>query len=877
MSEPIPAETKQAQDDERVMSLVELALARPPEDRERYLHSACARDSQLFEEVWRYVRAEQRMNGFLLDPLYPPQSIEHPFAPDDLLDGRFRIVREVAEGGMGIVYEAVDEKLERRIAIKCAKAGFRKRLPPEVRHATGIAHPNICKTFEIHEAVTDHGQIGFLTMEFLEGETLTGRLQREPVPEAEARLIARQLAAGLAEAHRNHVIHGDLKSNNVILTAAADGTLRAVITDFGLARRPETTAQTIQSGVLGGTPDYMAPELWKGEKASLASDVYALGVILHELVSRRRPFPFSENLSWEERLTCKPRPVNPKWDRVLMRCLDPDPARRFHDAKELQEALAPSTTRRWLLAAAAAVVLAVISGVASYERAAPTKESVQLALLPFETAPDTAPLTANLLRDTAAQLAQVKGNARTRFRFLPLKQNSKATHWLHASLSQSDGKIHLHADLTDARTKVNAKDWQAEYAPGELRYVPAAFAGLVTEGFRLPPLAIATAVNAAARAEYLAGIAAVRRDSGVNEALAHAERAVTADSDSPLTYAALAEAQFVKYYLAKDSLFLARATESLRLAELRGRDSARVHSVSGLLKSESGWYEQAIVEYNRAIELDPANSDGYRRLGRAYKLNNQFDESLAAYRRAIEVEPAYYMNYQNLGALYSERARYSEALQAFEEAVRLAPDEPNARFVLGMTYKNLGQFAAAERELRLAVSLGETPRALIELGLTLLYLQREQEAIPYLTRAERLAPEDYLPWYYLEIAFRGLNQKRDAESASRRGLELAEEDTIRNPRGSLGHAFLAYFSARLGDTRRARIEVAQALRLSPDDTDTEITSAATYDALGHREAAVDVLSRSPAQLLADLSRRPDLADLRKDPRFLLLLASHRHD
>src|SRR5258706_15374939 len=113
---------------------------------------------------------------------------------------------------MGIVYEAVDEKLERRIALKCDKAEFRKRIPPEVRNASEISHPNVCKIFEIHTASTQQGEVDFLTMEFLDGQTLAERLQDGPLPEAEARTIARQLCAGLAEAHRNGVIHGDLKS-----------------------------------------------------------------------------------------------------------------------------------------------------------------------------------------------------------------------------------------------------------------------------------------------------------------------------------------------------------------------------------------------------------------------------------------------------------------------------------------------------------------------------------------------------------------------------------------------------------------------------------------------------------------------------------------
>src|SRR2546423_15012298 len=109
------------------------------------------------------------MQGFLSNTTRPPALFEHPLDPGELLDGRFRIVREVAQGGMGIVYEAVDEKLERRIALKCAKVGFHKRLPPEVRNASEVSHPNVCKIFEIYTASTAHGEIDFMTMEFLDG------------------------------------------------------------------------------------------------------------------------------------------------------------------------------------------------------------------------------------------------------------------------------------------------------------------------------------------------------------------------------------------------------------------------------------------------------------------------------------------------------------------------------------------------------------------------------------------------------------------------------------------------------------------------------------------------------------------------------------
>src|SRR5580700_4773832 len=118
-------ERKPRQDDELVMSLVEMALAQPENQRESYLETACSGNPDLFNQARHYVQWEARMRGFLLDPLCPGAEQENPFEQGQILEGRFRIEREVARGGMGIVYQAFDEKLDRRIALKCARAGFR--------------------------------------------------------------------------------------------------------------------------------------------------------------------------------------------------------------------------------------------------------------------------------------------------------------------------------------------------------------------------------------------------------------------------------------------------------------------------------------------------------------------------------------------------------------------------------------------------------------------------------------------------------------------------------------------------------------------------------------------------------------------------------
>lgn len=853
----------QSQADELLMTLVEQALTRPEDQREVYLRHACAGDSELFSQAWQYVRWEKRMDGFLLDPLYPSTGLDLMFEPGQLLASRFRIVREVAQGGMGIVWEAMDEKLERKVAIKCAKAGFGKQLPPEVRNAREISHPNVCKIFEIH---TDR-EIDFIVMEFLEGETLAERLREVTLPKKKSRPIAQQLCAGLAEAHRNQVIHGDLKSNNVILAANPDGSVRAVITDFGLARKSGAA-----NDILAGTPEYMAPELWKGEKASVASDIYALGVILCELESGRKPSELGEaslTLPLGERPTGKPATGNRKWNRVLARCLDPDPRRRFSSAEQVARALAPSRKLRWGLGiAAAAAILAVV---ASQRRPIAPRETVRLAVVPFES--DDKNLSDHLFDDAAKTIARLGGNERIKFTTVPAA--SAATHTLQGTLKRDHGNIDLHAYLTDIRSHVRAKEWNAEYAPEELRFTNVALAGLVAETLRLPPLVKKPVVNAKAKRDYENGLSFLRSDMTTDAALDSMARAVAADPDSALTHAGLAEAQWLKYHAPneKDKAWLDRATVSVRRAELRNPDLAEVHRISGRLEENAGRYEPAIADYQRAIEIDSPNSDGYQSLGRVYELNGQLSEALTAFQKAVEVEPTYFRAYQNLGAFYFRRGNYRDAIQQLRKAVGVAPSEPNARFALANAYMNVGHYRDAEEELRMALQLRESPTSLVTMGLVLMYESRERDAINFLSRASRLSPTWCLPWLHLGTCYRRTKQSLNAERANRRGLQAAEIEVTKNPRKGSVRSFLAYLCASLGERDRAVSEITQALQLSPNDASAQGMAVLTYETLSRREDTLAVLAASSNEMLADLNRWPDMADLRKDSRFQELLTS----
>src|SRR5215470_12081085 len=181
----LPVVFENETDDERIISILQTAITQPAAQRETYVRSVCS-DPTMLGQLLQYITVEEQMNGFLLESVVSRPLVEHPFKPGELVEGRFRIVREVAQGGMGVVYEAFDLRLDRRIAIKCAKTGFGKWLSPEVRHAREISHLNVCKIFEIHTASTKQGERDFITMEYLDGETLTARLERGRPSKTEA-------------------------------------------------------------------------------------------------------------------------------------------------------------------------------------------------------------------------------------------------------------------------------------------------------------------------------------------------------------------------------------------------------------------------------------------------------------------------------------------------------------------------------------------------------------------------------------------------------------------------------------------------------------------------------------------------------------------
>jgi serine/threonine-protein kinase len=300
-----------------------------------------------------------------------PRAIDAALAPGTTLGGRYQVRRRLGVGGMGSVWCVHDEHTGEDVALKVLppQAGTEAltRFRREVTLARRIAHPNVCRVFDLG----DPDGLHVLTMELIEGESLRARLAHGPLPWIEARRLIDDLLAGLAAVHAAGVVHRDIKPENIVI--AADG--HAVIVDFGLAWAPTTQAVTAPEV---GTPQYMAPEQLSGEAVDPRSDVFAAGIAIQEILDGRPPFEgATAALVSSSILRDPPRPLEGKEvpaavrsavAQVIARALSRDRATRQADAGELRKewlaalAGAPAPRRRGRVVIGAGVAALVLSG-----------------------------------------------------------------------------------------------------------------------------------------------------------------------------------------------------------------------------------------------------------------------------------------------------------------------------------------------------------------------------------------------------------------------------------------------------------------------------------------------------------------------------------
>jgi TolB-like protein/Tfp pilus assembly protein PilF len=688
--------------------------------------------------------------------------------------GRYRIVEHLGEGGMGVVFRAEDPRLERDVALKVLKPDAlhdedsKRRFRLEARALSRLLHPNIATLFDFD---SDEG-VDFLVLEFVPGESLARVLANGPLPETRARAIALDVTEALESAHEHGIVHRDLKPGNVVITPRG----RAKVLDFGLAHvMPGATgltqsAPTSGSSTLVGTVPYMSPEQVREGRADARSDLYALGALLFEMTTARRPFCGDDVLSLLYQIAHEPAPLlrvvrpglSAELEAVVARCLEKAPLRRFSDAGALLRALRGESSD-----GGRGLPTRTVWSEGLTSEAGPGRGIRSLAVLPFENrSGDPAQeffadgMTDALIADLA-QIGALRVISRTSaMRF-------KGTHALLSEIARElrvDGivegsalrvgeRVRITVQLVDVGSDRNV--WARSYERGltDILALQSEVAHAIADEIRIQVtpderarLGSKRAVNPAAHVAYLQGLFLWNRFTGesVKEAIQRYEEALAIDPNYAAAYAGLADSYIMLanhhilppregYSLARKAAERGLALDE-SLAELHTslgwihrlfdwdwsaaeRESLRAvqlnpgyafgHSRYALLLSGMGRHEEAMAEAERAHELDPLNLLTYTVVGDTLFYARRFERSLEPYRKCLELDPTFGAAHTDLARSLEHVGRADEAVDEFVRGTAGPDGLPRPSSGLAILYARAGRLDDAHATMQAIQALSQ--------------------------------------------------------------------------------------------------------------------------------------------------------------------------
>ncbi len=666
--------------------------------------------------------------------------------------GHYRILGRLGAGGMGEVYRARDEKLDRDVAVKVlpedalGDAGARARLVREAKSAAALNHPNVCTIHEVGEA---DGRV-FIAMELVEGQPLDARIRSGGLPADQVIDYGLQVADAVAHAHERGIVHRDLKPSNMLVTAKD----RVKVLDFGLAKPVETgdareaatasQATLTQAGSLVGTLPYMSPEQLRGEAADARSDVWSLGVVLHEMASGKKPFPGQTGFEVSSAILTKPPAQLPagvprELAAVVARCLEKEPARRYQRGGEVEAALGAvktgslvlprasrgGTARRWLAwGAAAATVAALVLALRSErlrERLAGTSASPihTLAVLPLENLsgdPGQEYFADGMTDALITDLARLKGLKRViaRSSVMRLKKTERKLSDVARDLGvdtlvtgavvRSGNRVRVTAQLVRPETEEQLWAQSYEREVRDVLSLQNEIVEAITRQIRvqLTPeertqLSRARPVDPQAYEAYLRGMYHLNKltPEGFEKGLAELQKAVDGDPSDPYAWAGLA----LGYSLVGHDRFpdsFERARAAAKRAEELGGTLAKTRLALAEIRLYSDWdVAGALPEFRSAVELDPSLAEAHRHTSWCLNASGQREEGFAEMRRAQQVDPLSPVFRADLGWQYWLARDDDAALREARKALELNPDFAVAWAVVGYAYAAKGMFDEA--------------------------------------------------------------------------------------------------------------------------------------------------------------------------------------
>ncbi|HSF16609.1 MAG TPA: protein kinase [Vicinamibacteria bacterium] len=679
--------------------------------------------------------------------------------------GRYQILELLGEGGMGRVYKARDLELGKNIALKTIRSEkggdptVVERFKQELLLARKITHKNVVRIHDLGQA----DGVKFFTMELVEGDTLKEYIRkRDKIPVKDSIAMAMQILSGLEEAHRQGVVHRDLKPQNIMVTPEGS----PVIMDFGIARSAESH-QLTATGAVMGTPDYMSPEAVGGQTIDAQSDLFSFGVIFFEMLTGELPYEADTAMSRIiVRLTAKPRTprelnleVPKHLESLVLKCMEIDKALRYATASEILRDLEREHVDRTLVrrisrhfARRRGALLAVASflmvvGAVAYFGARPSNPAAQvsadervttLAILPLTNATGAVGLEwmrtgiADMLVTDVSQsrylrpvpservaklLRELGVEDRARFDEATVESISKlapAQLVLHGQFVESEGTIRLDLALRRAGSGVSLPikvegqasqvfalvDRITQEVKAHIDLSPELLAGDVDR----PVVEVATASIDALRL-YQAGLAQLRRGANL-VAVERFREATVADPGFAMAHVKLAETQWNAGELEPARSAAEKAVKLAASSALPLYERYQIHAIAAQVKDDA---DTAVLSYRELADLYPRDPDILLSLAGSLENLGSVPEAMEAYRRVLELEPGYGAALLGLGRAQVVSGQMREAIASLTEVLESGQFDEDAEglgmihSILGVAYRDTGEVEKALENLHLSL------------------------------------------------------------------------------------------------------------------------------------------------------------------------------
>ncbi len=724
--------------------------------------------------------------------------------------GHYRLLEQVGAGGMGEVYRARDERLDRDVAIKILPLSHRDNLPArnrlldEARSASQLNHSHICTVYEVGE---DNG-VAFIAMEFVAGRPLSTIIPTDGLPTEQVLHYGTQIADALAHAHQRRVVHRDLKPANVAVTSDGD----AKVLDFGLATRLEieqleavtlSRANFADSQPLAGTLPYMAPEQLRGETADARSDIWALGVVLFEAASGRRPFSGRSGFDLISAILRDPPPPLPDHvpaglAAVIRKCISKDPAARYQSAGEVRSALetlgstialvaAPRTTplapsslpKVYVLVATGLTALSILIfavNIGGWRERLMRPSRVpgirSLAVLPLDNLSRnpseeyfadgmTEELTTQLTQISALRVISRTSVMRYKDSKKPLPQIAKelgVEAVVEGSVLRADDRVRITAQLIQAST--DEQLWAESYE-GDARDVltlqqDVAKAIADEVKVQLTPqeqteLSSPRPVSPAAHEAYLRGnYLNTGNAEQQRKAKEYFEEAIRIDASYAPAYAGLADYYWSTLDLRPRDAMPKAKENALKALELDPH-LAQAHYELAAVHFYGDWdWTGAETEFRRALVLNRSDSESHRFYSFFLAALGRKQEALAEIRKAQDLDPLSISTQLTAGFVLYFAREYDKSIEQCQRALELDPNSAGAYDCIGSSYLAKGLYVQAITSFQKASNLSNNDRErLAGLGRAYALADRKSDARRVLAQLHELSQHAYLSPYFL--------------------------------------------------------------------------------------------------------------------------------